>query len=80
MSLSPDLLTQLRAAGLFVEQHNSSSRAETWFTVRVRNGYDIGDLGPYHSAEQALVVGVRRLCRLLTTAEAKLHAERKARG
>jgi hypothetical protein len=78
MSLSPELLTSLRSAGLAIEAHRDVSHTQTWFTVRVRDGYQVGDLGPYNTDEQALVAGVQLLSKLLITSEANARAARKA--
>ncbi len=79
MSLSPELLAALQRAGLTIEAHRDTSHAQAWFTARVRDGYQVGDLGPYATDEQALVAGVQLLSNLLTTSEANARAARKAR-
>ena len=79
MNLSPELLAALRSAGLTIEAHRDVSHARMWFTVRVQDGYQVGDLGPYSTDEQALVAGVQLLSNLLAASEANTRAARKAR-
>jgi hypothetical protein len=79
MSFSPELIAALQSAGLTIEQHRDVSHAQAWFTVRVRDGYNVGDHGPYATQEQALVAGVQFLSNLLTASEANARAARKAR-
>ena len=76
MSLSPELLEQLRGAGLMIEAHRAASSERIWFSVRVRDGHMMSDFGPYASEEEALVNGVHRLHDLLTT----LRAEREGKA
>jgi hypothetical protein len=79
MILSAELLAALRSAGLTIEAHRDLSHSQTWFTVRVRDGYQVGDLGPYSTDEQALVAGVQLLSNLLAASEASTRAARKVR-
>jgi hypothetical protein len=78
MSLSPEVLALLRNAGLTIEAHRDASHTQTWFTGRVRDGYQVGDLGPYYTDEQVLVAGVQLQSKLLTASEANARAVRKA--
>jgi hypothetical protein len=79
MSFSPELLAALRSAGLTIEAHRDVSHAQAWFTVRVHDGYLVGDLGPFSTDEQALVAGVHLLSNLLAASEASTRAARKAK-
>jgi hypothetical protein len=92
MSLSPDLLEQLAAAGLTVEQHRLEPHPDEWF-VRIRGAAPGSTaVGVYESAEEAVVAGVRWLSQradaadvgarraeaALQAAQGELHDERIA--
>jgi hypothetical protein len=68
MTLSPGLLEQLREAGLVIEPH--SFHVNEWYagTVTVE-GLGGGDVGPFDSAEGALIAGVRWLVHTADTAQ-----------
>lgn len=58
------LIARLRAAGVAVEPHRDY--ADEWYAGTVAGGgLGGGDVGPYTSAEEALVGGVAWLVRLL---------------
>ena len=64
MSLPPELLAQLRAAGLAVTPH--TYYAGEWFAGTIGpDGLGGGDVGPHDSPQAALVGGVAWLVRLL---------------
>jgi hypothetical protein len=66
VTLSPQLLAQLRAAGLGVSQHHYVPRPDEWFAGSVSGeGRIHGEVGPFPSAEAALIGGVRWIVRLL---------------
>jgi hypothetical protein len=70
VTLTPQLLEQLRTAGLGILQHRYFPRDDEWFAGHVDNaGQSYGDVGPYKSAEEALAGGVAWLVRLADTAQ-----------
>lgn len=75
MTLSPQLLAALRGAGLGVSQHRYTPQPDEWFAGGVdAAGHSHGDVGPWPSAEEALVGGVAWLVRTLETAEQERYA------
>jgi hypothetical protein len=66
VTFSPELLAALRSAGLAIEPH--SDNAGEWNASTMAEGLCGGDVGPYHSPEEALVGAVRWLVRVADTA------------
>src|SRR5689334_12556083 len=66
--LDPTMLGRLRAAGLVVETH--IHLPGEWYAGTITpEGVGGGDVGPYESAEDALVNGVRWIMALLSTTQ-----------
>jgi hypothetical protein len=61
VSLSPELLAQLGAAGLTVEQHRLEPHPDEWFVRSQGDSPGSTAIGVYETAEAAMVAGVRWL-------------------
>lgn len=70
MTLSPQLLAELAAVNFGISQHRTDPRDNEWFAGGVGpDGHIRGEVGPFESAEAALVGGVAWLVRSREEAE-----------
>ena len=53
-----DLLGTIASAGLVVSQHQTDARPNEWYVSMPHDGLDAGDLGPFATAELALLAGI----------------------
>lgn len=73
-ALAPLLRRLYAEASTEITQHEHTPAPDEWYAGRVIDGYGGGDLGPFPSAEDALIAMVRYLWRELDEARAERDA------